>query len=186
MPFPPSSEYDRSSVAALYQHHAPTLLHYIRRHISTREDAEDVLLEVFIAALESNILTTLNESEQLAWLHKVAHNKCVDAHRRSMRHPILPLKELDGMLFDEEERMPESITMRQEMQALLRKRLSTLPPVQQEALRLRFADGLSCPEIARRMHKSNGAIRVLLSRSLNLLRTIYENSEEDTHHVQER
>ncbi len=181
-----SSGDNHSSVAGLYQRYAPIILHYIRQHISTREDAEDVLLEVFIAALESNILTTLSEREQQAWLHSVAHNKCIDAHRRFTRHPIMRLNKLDEMLFDEDELAPEPMMVRQENQELLRRRLSVLPQVQQEALSLRFAHGLSCPEIARRLHKSEGAIRTLLSRSLNLLRTIYESSEEDIHHVQER
>jgi len=39
---------------------------------------------------------------------------------------------------------------------------------------------LRCPEIARRLDKSDGAIRTMLSRILNLLRNIYTNSEKET------
>jgi len=38
---------------------------------------------------------------------------------------------------------------------------------------------LRCPEIARRLDKSDGAIRTMLSRILNLLRNIYTNSEKE-------
>lgn len=181
-----SSENDHTPVANLYRRYAPALLKYIRRHSATQEDAEDILLEVFIAALESNILTTLREGEQQAWLHRVAQNKCIDTQRRFARHPILPLKEIDGMRFDQDELDPEPLTMRQETQALLRSRVSSLTPIQQDVLRLRFTEELSCPEIARRLQKSEGAVRTLLSRTLNALRTIYQRHEEDMYHAEQR
>src|SRR5712671_1872271 len=55
-------------IGVLYQRYAPAILTYIRRHISSPEDAEDLLVEVFLAALERNNLLCLNEGEQLAWL----------------------------------------------------------------------------------------------------------------------
>src|SRR5258708_25718581 len=70
-----SSQADHSLIAALYQLHAPGILTFIRRHIPSREDAEDALLEVFLAALESEKLDALNEGEQLAWLRRGAENK---------------------------------------------------------------------------------------------------------------
>ncbi len=52
-------------IGVLYQRYAPGILTYIRRHISSPEDAEDLLVEVFLAALERNNLLCLNEGEQL-------------------------------------------------------------------------------------------------------------------------
>jgi len=69
---------DDSPIARLYQHYWLTILASIRQHISSREDAEDILLEVFVAALESTSLLTMGEKQQLVWLRRVAHNKCVD------------------------------------------------------------------------------------------------------------
>ena len=65
-----------------------------------------------------------------------------------------------------------------EQHAQLRSHLALLPQIQQEVLRLRFAEDLRCSEIAKRLQKSDGAIRIMLSRVLNVLRTIYANSEE--------
>jgi len=45
------------------------------------------------------------------------------------------------------------------------------------AYTLRFANGLRCTEIARRLNKSDGAIRMLLARALNILRDIYTSSK---------
>lgn len=171
---------DHSPIADLYQRHGPTLLKYIRRHVQVQEDAEDMLLEVFIAALESGTLWTLDHGEQLAWLRRVAHNKFVDHHRRVYRCPSVPLEETSETLYDDDAFAPEQVTLRREAHAQLRRHLASLPALQQEVLRLRFANGLRCAEIARQLNKNEGAVRTLLSRALNLLRRIYEKSREET------
>lgn len=165
---------DDAALADLYQRHVYTLLSFIRRYVSTREDAEDVLLEVFLAAMERNALMGLSEGEQLAWLRRVAHNKCIDLYRRSVRRPAIPLESALDTLYEDEEQAPEQIALRTEEYALLRDSLVHLPEQQQAVLRLRFADGLRSPEIARRLNKSEGSVRMLLSRSLNHLRQVYE------------
>ncbi|HLG61049.1 MAG TPA: RNA polymerase sigma factor [Ktedonosporobacter sp.] len=164
---------DDAALADLYQRHVYTLLSFIRRYVSTREDAEDVLLEVFLAAMERNALIGLSEGEQLAWLRRVAHNKCVDTYRRSVRRPAIPLDSALDMLYGPEEQTPEQVALRSEEYALLRDYLMHLPEQQQAVLRLRFADDLRSSEIARRLNKSEGSVRMLLSRALNHLRKVY-------------
>ncbi|HLG75537.1 MAG TPA: sigma factor [Ktedonobacteraceae bacterium] len=47
---PPATS--ESALAKLYQCYVSILLNYIRRYVSVREDAEDILVEVFLAAHE--------------------------------------------------------------------------------------------------------------------------------------
>jgi outer membrane protein assembly factor BamB len=44
---------DDSPTAVLYQQHAATILKYLRQQTRSWEDAEDVLVEVFLAALDA-------------------------------------------------------------------------------------------------------------------------------------
>jgi RNA polymerase sigma factor (sigma-70 family) len=169
-----------TQIAGLYQRYAPEFLLYIRCHVPSQEDAEDVLLEVFIAALENPSFSEMSEQEQLAWLQRVARNKYVDFHRRSTRRPSIPLEDVQQQLYDEDDLAPELIALKHEEHALLHTYLASLPETQQEVLHLRSAEDLRCPEIARRLDKSDGAIRTTLSRILNLLRNIYINSEKET------
>jgi RNA polymerase sigma factor (sigma-70 family) len=166
-----------TAIAELYQRHVYTLLRSIQRVVPTREDAEDVLLEVFIAAFERNALAGLSEGEQLAWLRKVAHNKCVDAYRASQRRRFLSLETVTDLLYDDEGQLPEQVALHSEELALLRARLTKLPEQQQQILHLRFGQGLRCTEIARKLNKSESAVRTTLSRTLNLLRRIYSTEE---------
>lgn len=168
-----SSIPDDAPVARLYQQHALTIMTYVRRHVPSREDAEDIVLEVFLAALERDGLPHIDEQEQLAWLRSVAHHKFVDYHRRSAHRPSVPLEDVDEMFFLDERHSPEQQAVRNEEDALLHERLTRLPEQYQRVLQLRFANGLRCTEIARHLKKSDGAIRMLLARALNILRDIY-------------
>lgn len=160
---------EENALAELYQRHATALLAYIRRYVFTREDAEDVLLEVFLAAMERGALADVSSGEQLAWLRRVAHNKCVDLYRRQRRHPMVPLESVAEILYEDESRTPEATTLRREEHALLRRHMARLSPQQQIVLHLRFAENLHSPEIARQLHKSESGVRMLLARALNRL-----------------
>jgi RNA polymerase sigma factor (sigma-70 family) len=168
-----------SPIAELYLQYGPALLMYIRRYVSSREDAEDVLLEVFLAALESNSLSSLDEQRRKSWLWSVAHNKVIDHHRRFKRRPAAPLEEAEEALYEDDWLAPEAITLRRETDAVLRAHISSLGEQQQKILSLRFAHGLHCSEIATLLNKSDSAIRQMLSRTLNLLRKSYKESGKE-------
>lgn len=169
---------DDAAFAAIYQRHAPTLLNFIRRYVVTREDAEDVLLEVFLAAMERNSLRALNEGEQVAWLRRVSYNKCMDVHRRAGRHPNVSLDSVVESLHEDKNQAPEQIVQRSEEHALLHYHLTNLSESQQAVLHLRFAYDMRSPEIARRLSKSESSVRMLLSRALNRLQKVYQKQPE--------
>jgi len=174
-------QHNRLLVAELYTCYAPAILMYIRRHILSQEDAEDILLEVFTAALESPLLAELNQYKQRGWLWSVARNKIMDYRRRAKHRAHTNLEEVEEELLDNEENTPEGTVLRDEAHALVRARLDTLSETQQEIVRLRFAYGLHSPDIATRVNKSEGAVRVMLSRALNSLRGIYNKDGEESH-----
>src|SRR5258708_23402154 len=75
-----------SAMGQLYQQHAPAIYAYVRLRVSSQEDAEDILLDIFAAALENPTFTLWPEGEQLAWLRTVTRNKIVDWYRRANRY----------------------------------------------------------------------------------------------------
>jgi RNA polymerase sigma factor (sigma-70 family) len=165
-------------MADLYERYWFIVLHTIHQHISSHEDAEDVLLDVFLAALESDVFFNLVEQQQVAWLRRTAYNKAMDYHRRRTRQPLLSLQEDDETLFADEERSPEKTFLKHEEHLRLQSQIALLPELQQEILRLRFTDGLRCKEIAARVQKNEGTVRSLLSRTLNGLRGLYAKPTE--------
>ncbi len=169
-PAPP----DTSSIAHLYDRYAHIILNYIARYISIREDVDDMVLDVFLAALENQVWSSWSDGEQLAWLRRIAYNKAVDYYRHKSRHPSVTL---EFMIDEEDEQRPEFVALRNEDFALLRTHLSNLSELQQEIVRLRFGEGLRLREVALRLNKSENVIRVTLSRALNALRRMYRQPE---------
>jgi RNA polymerase sigma factor (sigma-70 family) len=174
-----------SPVPLLYERHAVSIAAYIRARAPTREDAEDLLLEVFLATHEHVFLLECDEAQQLSWLRRIAHNKCVDFYRRAQRHPQVSLEENLALgniqdPFDEAvSSLPEQAILRNEEHARLYTHLATLPREHYEVLHLRFSCGMRCVDIARKLQTPEGTVRSWLSRSLNALRTLYERQEAD-------
>ena len=166
---------DKAYLTAIYQRYAPALFAYLYRHAASLEDTEDLLLEVFQAALERPGFENLGVKEQEAWLWCVARNKMADHYRRRARRQGIPLDLVPEEVYEPDRETPEVVLLRQEKYERLYASIRRLPAVQQEIVHLRFALGLRSAEIAAILHKSEGAVRVMLSRSLKLLRKIYEN-----------
>jgi RNA polymerase sigma-70 factor, ECF subfamily len=97
----------------------------------------------------------------------------IDHYRRVARRPGVQLDLVLDDLYERDEYAPEHVTIRREEYAHLRAKIAQLPELQQEVLRLRFANDLHCGEIAAVLQKSEGAIRMVLSRTMKILRAVY-------------
>ena len=166
-------------LALLYRKYAPGILTYVRNHITSQEDAEDLVVEVFLAAIESATFASLSEKAKQSWLWRVTRNKVIDLYRRSKTRQSVNLDNAAEYLFEDEQFSPENAALRQEDYMDLYAHLQSLPAHQQEILRLRFGQELSCGEIAAALSKKENVVRVTLSRSLNLLRKIYQRRREE-------
>ena len=164
--------------AALYDLYQQAIFAYARLYTPSREDAEDVTLEVFTAALEKDNLSALQSGERLAWLRRVAYHKLVDGYRSSLRHPGIPLDQVVDAILDDETRTPEQVALRRETYEQLYAAIRTLPLVQQQVLKLRYGDNLRFAEIAVLLNKREEAVRKMLSRTLAILRTLYQRQKE--------
>jgi RNA polymerase sigma factor (sigma-70 family) len=161
-------------VAQLYQQYASKIFNYIRQHVPSFEDAEDILVEVFVVALENEEIFTWEEKIQQAWLWRVTHNKVVDFYRRTKRKSDIPLSAFNEEAFEHDSASPEQSSIRGEEDEQLHALIEKLSPLQQEVLQLRFAYDLKSTQIASQLGKRDGTVRSILSRTLNQLRNLYE------------
>lgn len=166
-------------IALLYRKYAPELLIYVRHHLTSQEDAEDVIVDVFLAAIESTTFSSLSEQAKQSWFWRVTRNKVIDVYRRSKTRLHVYIDQAAESLFADELCSPENSVLRLEASRDLSMHLQRLPTHQQEILRLRFGHDLSCSEIATVLGKRENVVRVTLSRSLNLLRKIYRSKKEE-------
>jgi len=166
-------------MALLYRKYAPGLLAYVRMRVPSPEDAEDLVVEVFVAAIQNANFAALSEKAKQLWLWRVTRNKVIDAYRRAKTRQSVTLDHVADGLFEDEMFSPEYSALRQEEYMDLYAHLQSLPPLQQQILRMRFGQDLSCSEIATTLGKQENVVRVTLSRSLNLLRKIYRRRREE-------
>jgi len=178
MELSPNVAADDSPVGRLYEQHGPALFAYLSQQTGSREAAEDVLVDVFVAALETKRFVLMREKEQVSWLWRVTRNKAVDAYRRSQVRRGLDLSLVADSL-DDKEHSPELLLLQREESALLQTYLDRLSPSQRKAIQLRFAYGLHSSQIATVMGKREGSVRSLQARALNFLRTLYAKEQEE-------
>ncbi|HET7639849.1 MAG TPA: RNA polymerase sigma factor [Ktedonobacteraceae bacterium] len=157
----------------LFERHAEKLFAYLRQHTSSREDAEDILAETFVAALTETKFLYLSETAQVAWLWRVARNKVVDAFRKAAIRRHVPLEQIAETIYEDEAQAPEQMALRQDEADEIHHLLHSLSESQQEMLRLRFGYDLRCGEIAAIQGKREDAVRAMLSRTMNFLRRSY-------------
>jgi RNA polymerase sigma-70 factor (ECF subfamily) len=170
--------FGRAREEAVYRQHAPQIFAYLLRHVPSPQDAEDLLLEVFLPVLEK--LPTLDRDERRleAYLQTVARNKVADYYRQRGKYQFIPLEDIAETTYTREELAPEQLALAREQGTSLRQAISALPELQQTILRLRFSHGLRCGEIATRLARSEGSVRMILSRSLKALRSLRSIYEE--------
>lgn len=171
--------FESACYAELYQRHAPGLFAYAYRQTASREDAEDIVLDVFLMVLRQPDFATFDEQKQVAWLWTLTRHKVVDRFRRSARHQHVPIDPLAETLYEDDERSPEREHLKREEYSQLHLAIKALPEEQQEVLQLRFGAGLRCAAIAPVLNKSEGAVRILLYRTIRTLRDVYASAHSE-------
>lgn len=151
------------------------LLAFVRRRVSTDEDAEDLVHDVLLRAQKS--LPSLGVERVDAWLYRVARNAIVDHYRRrgaASRHR--DAMELLGpepdAHHDPAAGLPADapIALRQELARCLAGLVDDLPAEQAEALRLTDLGSLSQAEAARTLEVAPSTMKSRVQRGRAALR----------------
>ncbi|HKN94180.1 MAG TPA: sigma-70 family RNA polymerase sigma factor, partial [Thermoleophilaceae bacterium] len=151
---------DEAAFEALVQRYRSRLLAFCRHMLRSREDAEDVLQEVFAASYRA-ILADEREIFVRPWLYRIARNMCLKHLGRRRPATDGGLEELDvaaaGGTVD-------TVNMREDLRQIVGD-VRELPETQRTALLLREIDGLSYDQIAAAMETSVPGVKSLLVRA---------------------
>jgi RNA polymerase sigma factor (sigma-70 family) len=145
------------------------LRNFIRRRVPDREDAEDILQEVFYELIETYRL--MKPIEQVgAWLFRVARNRIIDLFRKkkteSLNEPVAFREEGDDEpsledLLPSEDVGPEEAYARGVLLEALDDALEELPPEQRDVFIAHEFEGKSFRELA---EETSVGINTLLAR----------------------
>lgn len=163
-----SAQRDPAAFAALYQQYYARVYRYLRVRLQSEEDAADLTQQVFLKALDALPRYRSGSAPFSAWLFAIARHALTDRYRQ--RAPTLSL-EAAGDLRSEQE-MDAALLQRESLEQL-NALVNQLKPDARDLLALRFAAGLTTPEIAATLGKRPEAVRKSLSRLLQSLKEQY-------------
>lgn len=157
---------DMDAFAELYRRHVTSVYRYHIAHIGNAKDAEDLTSQTFMAALEG-IRTYRGTGSFAAWIMGIAYRKQALFFRRNK--PEVPL---DAALHIPTPSLPTDKAVARRLQVeQVHLALKHISPERAEALILCFFGGLKPAEAGRILKKSESAVKMLISRGLNDLRT---------------
>jgi RNA polymerase sigma-70 factor (ECF subfamily) len=175
-------------LVALLEGRRQHLLAYIERRLGAalRKKVEplDIYQEAAIAALNAWPTLDLGDRDPFGWLCQVAEQRIVDAHRRFAARKRASDREVsaNAMPADASRELIDLIAgsltsasqavARNERQAQLEGAIARLPQESRDVLRWRYVDGLPTKEIADKIGKTDGAVRVMLTRTLHKLQQL--------------
>lgn len=132
--------------------YSPRLMGYIRSMVKTREDAEDILQDVFYQLARTSADDETEIGHISAWLYRVARNSVLNFWRKKREVSIetedTVCEEIAQTLFCSPQDAPDTIYLRQLVWQELDMALVELPPEQSEVFCLTVFDGMPVKEIS--------------------------------------
>jgi RNA polymerase sigma-70 factor (ECF subfamily) len=151
---------------------------YILFKVRNKEDAHDIVQEVFLHALVNLRKYSAPRIQALKlrqWLYSIATNVYYSYVCRYMPPPFVSLdaSEEEDQIFEIEDTqndLPDAIVVRAETQRELEVLIRTLPDSSREIIRSRYFQDLSYQEIADRLKQPATTVRVKAHRAISSLR----------------
>jgi RNA polymerase sigma-70 factor (ECF subfamily) len=183
-------QHDQDALVEFLAERRLPLLAFIGRQLGPtlrgKVEPDDIVQEVSVDCLRSFAEVDLSERDPFGWLCQVAERRIIDAHRhfvgaqkrsagREQPLDLSPDRTGQGGLVDllvVSMTSPSAAFSRNEKEYQLLAALDQIPEEGRQALRMRYVQGLPSKVIAEEMGKTDGAVRVLLTRSLKRLQEL--------------
>jgi RNA polymerase sigma factor (sigma-70 family) len=144
----------------LIERYRGRLLGFCQHMLRSREDAEDVLQEVYVAALRA-MRGDDRPIQVKPWFYKIARNRCLNHMRRRSE---LPVESMDAFERGAGESAADAVAGRERLREIVAD-VHELPEQQKAALILREFDALSYKQIAETLDTTVPAVKSLLVRA---------------------
>lgn len=142
-------------------------------------DQSDLIQDVLVQALKSiRSFEGNSPGELVRWVRTIAIRVAQQSLARSAQRPAA-VRAVDGLSVFSRKGGPATTLMEQERAAQVALTLARLPDEMRQLLIYRIFDDLSHDEIAGRMHRSPGAIRVMFFRAMQRFREICRELNDD-------
>lgn len=163
---------DEAALARLYDAYRVILFGLLVRILNSREEAEDILQEVFVQVWRRAKDFDEKRGRPFTWLVTLTRSRAIDRLRQLGARQRLAL----GAALEQEQadEFSDALTdsVRAEQQAVVRRALAELPEEQRTTLLLAYFDGLTQSEIAAKLNAPLGTIKTRMRSGMIKLRAL--------------
>ena len=150
-------------ITRLMQEHSESLLRFLSTHTDNREDAEDLLQEVFTNCYKAQDRFDSSKCSEVAWLFIIAKNRLKNYYRDKKTTTSLDAMEVDQK--DPTDYMAKAVHL-MHCREVAAEVIKTLDERSRQIILLRFFEEKSHEEIADLLDLTTGNVRVIQSRAL--------------------
>lgn len=151
------------------------LFSYIYRLVGNREEAEDILQNVFVKAYR-NIKTFDIERKFSSWIYRIAHNEAINFLKKRNKKKFISWEDIvaskDKMETKSDERSPIDIWIRKESAIEVNQALEKMPEKYRKVLMLRYFSEKSYEEIGRMIGSPVNTVGTLINRAKKKLMSV--------------
>jgi len=159
---------DAESFGHLFDLYYDRIYRHLYYRVGNASEAEDLAAQVFEKALKAIGRYRTMGRPFFVWLLSIAHNLLVDHYRARKESSSLE----DVIIPADDSADPVTLAERSFASASLRQAITKLKHDQQRVVVMRYIEQMEYADIAAALSKSEGAVRVILHRSLIALRKI--------------
>ncbi len=162
---------DRDALAEFYDQTARPLFSIAYRMLGNAEEAEEVIQDVFVQIWTKAPTFDATIGLPFAWVMGILRNRCIDRLRaRQRRARVIAETTEDQNLETLVASSPPDTSLPESELAAIRAAVGSLPPEQQQAIKLAFFSGLTHQEIAGQLQEPLGTIKARIRRGMEKMR----------------
>jgi RNA polymerase sigma-70 factor, ECF subfamily len=142
--------------------------------VGSKEEAEDVLQEVFLSAWRSRETYDPAKAKLITWLHRITVNQCMNNRRKDTANT-----DLEGLDFPESSnRQPEKILVTKYEYEMLQNALAEMDKKHRAVIVLRYFNDLPYAEIAEILDIPLGTVKSRLNQALGCLKQSFSTEQK--------
>lgn len=164
---------DEAALGQLYDRYRLILFGVLIRILNSREEAEDVLQEVFLQVWRRAADFDENRGKPFTWLVTLARSRGIDRLRSlGSRERVAAMSGAGANAASEEVSDAAADAIRSEQRGVVNDALSQLPEEQKRLLILAYFDGLTQSEIAYKLGAPLGTVKTRMRSGMMKLREL--------------
>lgn len=164
---------DQQAFSQLYDHSSTLLFTLAFRILGSREEAEELLQDVYLEIWRKVVRYDVGRGTPMAWLITLTRSRAIDRLRARNTRKYNATSPLDtGVSAKLADLGPSPFETQadQELRMAVGTAITTLPQAQQQAVELAYYEGLSHHEIAARLNQPLGTVKTRIKLGMSKLR----------------